>query len=177
MIQNITAPPLQSKITMSTYKVIPNCTVEDAAGLAQNNMSAFWGEIWWRMLWTDRGLDRVIEAAAARQPANLLREREIRRHQKVVDTSTGEIVGYSRWIVPESHKGEWLEAQVPDVSKEEHTGFLETHAKTDWTHRTDMDGTDDHIHEGFRRHAPKGPAMSERAPRPPLTPCACNLPC
>lgn len=44
----------------------------------------------------------------------------MKRHLKVVDTDTGEIVGYSRYILPEECKEmQWLEAQVGEPSTEE----------------------------------------------------------
>lgn len=145
---------------MATYKLVSNCTVDDAVGLANSNMTAFYGEPWWNMNW-DKPLAAIIESAAARMPVNLLKERNVRRHQKVIDTSTGQIVGYARWILPESHADSWLDAQVPDVSEQDKARFQTAFAAADWAIRPEVDGSDDLVLEQFNKHIPKGPYMSE----------------
>ncbi|KPM34331.1 hypothetical protein AK830_g12240 [Neonectria ditissima] len=128
------------------YQVL-SCTVDDGAGLAKNNMSAFWGNTWWKLLWPDRTIESIIESAAARLPKLMLTERDIRRHQKVVDTASGEIVGYARWILPESRKSDWLEAQTPDVGDEDKKRFEKDFDAADFNYRKDMEVLDDHVHE------------------------------
>lgn len=109
----------------------------------------------------DKPLAAIIESAAARMPVNLLKERNVRRHQKVIDTSTGQIVGYARWILPESHADSWLDAQVPDVSEQDKARFQTAFAAADWAIRPEVDGSDDLVLEQFNKHIPKGPYMSE----------------
>lgn len=148
---------------MATYKLVPNCTVDDAVGLANSNMTAFWGEPWWNMNW-DKPLAAIIESASARMPTNLLKDRNVRRHQKVIDTSTGQIVGYARWILPESHADSWLDAQVPDVSEQDKARFQTAFEAADWAIRPEVHDSDDLVLEQFHKHTPKGPYMSKYYP-------------
>lgn len=145
---------------MATYRLVPNCTVDDAAGLANCNMTAFYGEPWWNMNW-DKPLDAIIESATARMPTNLLKDRNARRHQKVIDTSTGQIAGYARWILPASHADSWLDAQVPDVSEQDKARFQTAYEAADWAIRPEVDGSDDLVVEQFHKHAPKEPYISK----------------
>jgi hypothetical protein len=82
---------------MATYR-IEGCTVDDAAGLAQNNMIAYWTDPTWVLLWEKKSPEYVVAQCAKRFPKNLLADRSHKRHQKVVDVETGQIVGYCRWI-------------------------------------------------------------------------------
>lgn len=134
---------------MSGYQLQSPCRVEDGLLIAQSQVSAFFEEAWWRLSWTNRTRESLIQSIADRSPKNLLTNREIRRHQKIVHLQTGDIVGYARWILPESHKDAWLEAQTPDVSDEQREVFAKRHAETDWNPREDNDKLDDHI-DGWR---------------------------
>lgn len=145
---------------MSTYKLVPNCTVDDAAGLARSNMSAFWGETWWNMLWVDKSLESIIANGAARMPRNLLKERQTYRHQKVIDSTTGQIVGYARWILPDSHKDGWLEAMTPDVSVEDRSRFEAQFVATPWETRKDMDEVDPPVDAQIAKFKPTVPHIS-----------------
>ncbi|RGP65693.1 acetyltransferase gnat family domain-containing [Fusarium longipes] len=91
----------------------------------------------------------MIRGITDRSPKNLLTDRDVRRHQKVVHIATGDIVGYARWIMPESQKTAWLIAQTPDVSVEQREMFTKRHAETEWDPRQDGDELDDHI-DGWR---------------------------
>lgn len=131
---------------------IQNCTVSDAAALAHNNMSAFWEDPSWRIVWPDDiTLEFLIEQGTKRQPRNLLRSRDTYRHQKAVDPVTGAVVGYARWILPASHVTakendagpEWVEAQVPAVSEEETARFGELADSAWWEMKSGMDHMDD----------------------------------
>lgn len=146
--------------TMATYKLIPNCTVEDAAGLAKNNMSSFYGESWWKMQW-DIPLESIIAMCTARTPNNLMRDRHVRRHQKVIDTSTGQIVGYARWILPETHASGWLEAQAPDASDEDKARFIAAFHAQPWKTRPEADDSDILVMAQIRKHMPTVPFMSK----------------
>jgi hypothetical protein len=77
------------------------CTFSDAEALANNNVSAFWEDATWRLVWTRPGHAEVpkedlIRAAGLRMRNNLIMDRDARRHVKAVD-GNGEIVGYARW--------------------------------------------------------------------------------
>ncbi|KAF4336847.1 acetyltransferase (GNAT) family domain protein [Fusarium beomiforme] len=134
---------------MSSYQLQSPCRVEDGQYIAQNKVAAFWEEEWWRLSWTGRTRESMVQSVADRSPKNLLTNREVRRHQKIVHVETGDIVGYARWILPESHKDCWLEAQTPDVSDEQKEAFAKRHAETNWSPREDNDKLDDHI-DGWR---------------------------
>lgn len=145
---------------MSTLQLVKQCTVEDGPALAKNNMSAFWEQKWWNINWETATLDEVIEKAAARMPRNLLKDRHVLRHQMVIDTATGQPVGYARWIMPESHADGWLEAQVPNVSDEERKRYDEQFAKIDWNTR-DLPNMDDPIHVMQKKNQPKNAFISK----------------
>jgi hypothetical protein len=141
-----------SQNTMSSYQLHPCCTVADGVGLGKCSASAFWGETWWRMLWPGRNVESMIEAVGARTPHNLLQYRDVRRHQKVVDAASGEIVGYARWVLPESHSGKWLEAQTPDVDNATRERLEKQFSETMFKYRDDMDDPDNHVHEWRRKY-------------------------
>jgi ribosomal protein S18 acetylase RimI-like enzyme len=100
------------------YKLQTCCTVGDAAGVAKTNVAAFWTQTWWRILF-DATEEQVTQVTTARTPQNLLAQRDVRRHQAVVDEATGDIVGYARWILPAALSAEWPEAQTPAVPEPE----------------------------------------------------------
>ncbi len=123
---------------MPLYEIHP-CTVSDGEALAYNNMSAFWEDPNWILNWKSKTLDYIIEQAAKRQPHNLLCDRATLRHQKVVDTATGRVVGYARWELPQDRVAttggevEWAEAQVPEVSAEKRSMFERLAKTADWS--------------------------------------------
>ncbi|KAI0123818.1 hypothetical protein BJ170DRAFT_687069 [Xylariales sp. AK1849] len=130
---------------MPTYKV-EGCTVKDGTGLARNNMSAWWDDPTWVLLWENKTLDFVIAQCTKRMPKNLLNDRAHKRHQKVIDAESGQIMGYARWTLPERLTGGWLEAQTPAVSTAEEKKILESFASADWHIRPGMDSLDDPTH-------------------------------
>ena len=140
--------------------MVVGCTVEDASELASNNIPAFWGETWYNMLWLDRPLSSVVDAAKARMPTNLLTDRPLRRHQKVVDPQTGKILGYARWILSPSLSESWLEAQIPDVSDAERKEYDVAYAAADWKRRTDIPDFDTPILKEQAKYNPRGPYFS-----------------
>ncbi|KAI0412000.1 acyl-CoA N-acyltransferase [Xylaria grammica] len=147
---------------MAAWK-IERCTVEDAAALARNNMSAFWEDPTWILLWPE-GTTRefLIEQCAKRQARNMLRNREQMRHLKAVDPETGKIVGYARWELPPGHtvahdgEAQWDEARVPDVSDGEKRGFEELALSAQWNARSGVSGMDD------KNYAVMNPILAEK---------------
>ncbi|KAI8960877.1 acyl-CoA N-acyltransferase [Daldinia sp. FL1419] len=142
---------------MTTWK-IECCTVADAAAMARNNMSAFWEDPTWILLWPKEVTrEFMIENATKRYPRSLVSDREEKRHQKAVDPATGELVGYARWILPAAHlttedgRPEWEEAQVPDVSDEEKARFQALAQSAWWNARKEVDGIDDKNDEALHR--------------------------
>ncbi|KUM59858.1 hypothetical protein ACN42_g7275 [Penicillium freii] len=99
--------------------VIQPCLPGDAPGLAATMMGARLTDPHWRCLWDDPSAERIIPGAIKRLPWNLVTNTETKRHQKVIDVETGQVVGYSRWSLPPilAKKGDvWLEAQVAEGS-------------------------------------------------------------
>ena len=139
---------------------ITSITVEDGPLLAKNNMTAFYGQTWWRLLWKDTPLDDIINSCGKRFGTRMLSNRETRRFQAVRDPSTNEILGYARWILPESHKDAWLAAQLPDVSLEERQRFQEMHDSAEWNPRDDMDALDEWRLQTQPTLLPKEPYIS-----------------
>lgn len=143
-------------INMSDYKVF-NCTVDDAAGLAKCNMTSFYQEPSWNIMWKHTTLDFLIQNTTSRLPKNLLTERGVRRHQKVVHAPSNTIVGYIKWILPESAQNEWLAAQVPDVNDNDHKRFAELHSTTIFDPQQLPEVSDDHYKVWKEKHGPHGP--------------------
>lgn len=104
---------------------ITGCTLEDAADIARNNMSAFWEDPNWRYIWHDTDLPSVIKQCTIRTPNNLLKDRDLLRHFKAVDPESGKFMGYIRWKLPVRHYQDehgtptWPEGQTADVSPAE----------------------------------------------------------
>jgi GNAT superfamily N-acetyltransferase len=140
---------------------IDQCTVLDAAALAHNNISAFWEDPTWRILWpSDITLEYLIGESTKRQANNLLRSPEDTRHQKSVDPVTGAVLGYARWILPPSSLDEWPEAKVPAVSEKEKKQIQKLAESAWWQFRSDMDHLDDEGHQIKNRILAEKPYMS-----------------
>ena len=111
-------------MAQTTY-TITHCIVADGPELSRNNLPAFWQDPTWVLSWRHTTLENHIETIAKRIPRNLINDRTVNRHQKALDPATGRIVGYIRWILPESSATladgtpAWPEAVVPAVSAEE----------------------------------------------------------
>ncbi|RYO76465.1 hypothetical protein DL766_006401 [Monosporascus sp. MC13-8B] len=76
-------------------------------------------------------LQYLIKQPSKRLPHGLLEDRAHKRHQKVVDYETGQMVGCRRWILPDHLTGEWLEAQTPAVSSDEEEEYAESPGNAD----------------------------------------------
>lgn len=128
--------------------VIQGCTVQDGADVARNNMSSFWEDQNWRIVWKHSTLPRVIEACSARSPRNLLKDRALLRHFKAVDPDTGKFLGYARWKLPPGYHEDkdgnptWPEGQTPDVTSEERAKIEEVADAADWNPDDEGDDLD-----------------------------------
>ena len=134
--------------------VVTSCTINDGLALAHNNISAFWTDPSWVLMWPGKTLDQVIAEAVRRMPHNLLMEPTWRRHQKAVDTRFGTIVGYARWILPDANidvpaasnqDAVWPTAQVPNVGKEQEREAASEFAAADWSYNHALDELDEPI--------------------------------
>jgi len=121
-------------------------TVDDAAALSRNNMSAFWTNANWARIWknVNKTLPFVISQCTLRMPHNLLQDPAHRRHLIATDLSNGELVGYIRFILPEGGwegvseqdvASLWPEAKVSDegIGEEKRKEILSDFSSADWT--------------------------------------------
>lgn len=118
-------------------------------------MTAFWTDPAWVLMWRAKPLDYVIQQASLRGPKNLLLDRTNRRHQKAVDSESGAIVGYARWVLPTDTAGAeqcWSEARVPAVSAELQDEAERQYEAADWSFDHSLDELDDPITEMKERH-------------------------
>ncbi|KAJ5177559.1 Acyl-CoA N-acyltransferase [Penicillium coprophilum] len=102
--------------------IIQPCFPEDASGLATTMMGARLTDPHWRFLWEHPSAESIIPKAIERVPWTLMTSRETKRHQKVVDLETGQVVGYARWSLPPiiaKKRDVWLEAQVEEGTSAE----------------------------------------------------------
>ena len=102
-------------------------SVSDTHGLARTMMGAWFGDPHWVKLWYQPVLEDIISACEERLPWNLVSGDKNKRHQKVVETKTGEVVGYARWVLPPmlADNGTWDDARpaVDEISDEERQVF------------------------------------------------------
>lgn len=92
-------------------------------------MSAFYCDKHWKSFWHGKPLEEIIADCTARLPWKLAQTDPLKRHQKVVDESTKDIVGYARWILPENmaNAKAWPEAGLPEVDHETKREFKENY--------------------------------------------------
>ncbi|KAH7041274.1 acyl-CoA N-acyltransferase [Microdochium trichocladiopsis] len=121
---------------------IRTCTAADGPAVGVTNTAAYWENGNWRLIWGTKTLEYVTEQSSKRQSTNLLGDREHRRVEVAIDEETGRLVGYARWALPDRLVSEWLECQVPAVSKEEEKQYAARHAGADWQHRRELDVLD-----------------------------------
>jgi hypothetical protein len=97
----------------------------DAKGLATTLMSAWYENPHWRFRYEDPSLERLIYYNSERIPWKLVTGRAEKRHQKVIDVETGDVVGYARWLLPPilAEKNVWPEAAVAEPSSEDRVLF------------------------------------------------------
>jgi hypothetical protein len=139
---------------MPPFQVAP-CTIGDGPALARNNVSAFWEDKSWAQVWTEKNRSReyAITQAVARWPYNLIKDlTHRRRYEKVVDVSTGKLVGYANWMLPEANvkgkKGEqeleqlWPEAYGPRVDDRMRELLKKRFDDADWVFNNTPDRTD-----------------------------------
>lgn len=145
--------------------IIEGCTVADGPDVARNNMSAFWQDPNWRLVWKKTNLPYVIEQCTARAPRNLLKDRETMRHFKAVDPGTGKFLGYIRWNLPQKRcKTQdggpvWPEGQTPDVDPEEKASIFQRAEAADWNPRHEADHLDEPLTRRRKEHIAKKDCM------------------
>ncbi|KAK4450599.1 acyl-CoA N-acyltransferase [Podospora aff. communis PSN243] len=142
------------------YTIHP-ISLSDALPLARNNCTAFWHQPYWRIMWpNDMQLPFMLAQVEKRITASvILNDRDAMRHEKAVDDETGEIIGYCRWMLPESlvkrgkETGEvvWRERQVEEVSEEVRKKAEEEMESAWFEPREDMGELDGRIDEALAR--------------------------
>jgi hypothetical protein len=81
-------------------------------------MRAFYEDAHWASLWKGMPLDSIISDCARRLPWNLVRVTSLKRHRKVVENNTGNVVGYARWIIPNGLDDKWNNGIVSETDPE-----------------------------------------------------------
>ncbi|KAJ5992597.1 hypothetical protein N7451_008321 [Penicillium sp. IBT 35674x] len=102
------------------------CFPADAPGLATTMMGARLTDPHWVKQWEENVLpEDIITRAIDRVPWNLISERDTKRHQKVIDVASGQVVGYARWLLPSylARTEIWQEAQVAKATSDERALF------------------------------------------------------
>lgn len=139
-------------LKMATFAIVP-CSVADGAALSRNNMSAFWEIPNWILAWRNTTLEEHIARMIKRYPRRLISEPETSRHQKAVDAETGRLLGYARWVLPESYTvladggPAWPEAMIPAVSPEEKAEIQRVAEATQLNPINDTDPLDEAVRD------------------------------
>lgn len=107
-----------------TYTV-ESVTYSDAPGLTETMMRAMNQDPHYCLLLNRSTTEELIADSVLRMPYNLCNDRSLLRHQKVVYTETGDIVGYARWELPdtEESKTAWLDTQMPAATETQQKSF------------------------------------------------------
>ena len=99
------------------------------------------------LLWRGKTLDYVVSQASRRMPQNLLTDTSQRRHQKAVDVNSGDVVGYVRWILPdtstETPDDMWPAAKVPSVDLDRAREAKHEFDAADWSWDHALDKLDE----------------------------------
>lgn len=101
-----------------TFK-IQSVQLADVPQISRVTMSAMHSNLHWRLFWGSLTLQEIIERNEQRLPWMLMTGRDEKRHQIAVDSETGAVVGYARWLLSSGSGIEWPEAMAPSTSGEE----------------------------------------------------------
>jgi hypothetical protein len=130
---------------MARFEII-SCSIDDGPAIAKANISAFWRDPTWVVIWPGKTLEYVIAQYSRRMPYTLLLDRAHRRHQMVVDTETGVIVGYTRWTLPEldglDMETFWPMARVPGVTQNQEREAEAEYSAADYAFDRSLDELD-----------------------------------
>ncbi|KAF9697377.1 hypothetical protein EKO04_005064 [Ascochyta lentis] len=95
----------------------------DAEGLAETMMRAFYQNPYWASLWKNISLDEIVQDCTKRLPWNFVKATAAKRHRKVTESTTEDVVGYARWILPEENSEEWTDALVVETDAKRRQGY------------------------------------------------------
>lgn len=136
------------------YSIEP-CTDKDGAAIGDMYLRAMWTDPSWPLIWGSKSMEFVASQTALRMPYTLLDDPEYARHQKVVDCTTGQIVGYARWMLPKldptDSKGLWPAAIVPRVDLEREQQLEQDRNSADYEYDHAWDIFDEPISESRKR--------------------------
>ena len=139
---------------MTSNIIITSCSIDDGPAIARNNISAFWTDPTWPLIWPGKTLEYVISQAVRRMPATLLKDPEHSRHQKAIDIQSGAILGYARWILPKVNDNDdeavaerWPAARVPAVSESQQRNAACERDAADWNYDHALDVLDEPMME------------------------------
>ncbi|KAJ5609447.1 hypothetical protein N7528_010014 [Penicillium herquei] len=107
--------------------VVQGCSPADAPGLGAAMIKARLTDPHWVFMWEeDIPAEEMISRSTDRIPWNLVNGRDTKRHEKVIDDATGQVLGYARWLLPPdlaNRNDVWLEAQAQDGTPEERATY------------------------------------------------------
>lgn len=112
---------------------VESVVYSDAPGLTETMMRAMSQDPHYTLLLSGATTEELIKDSGLRMPYNLCNNRSQLRHQKVVHTETGQIVGYARWELPETEeaKNAWLDTQMPAATETQRKSFKEDYELTE----------------------------------------------
>ena len=130
---------------MGLFKV-SSCCIADGPAIGNVTVSAVWIDPTWAVIWPGKSREYVITQYSRRMPHTLLSDRPHRRHEKVIDTKTGIVVGYARWTLPkldDLNMGSfWAEATVPPVSADRELEAKAEYSAADFAYDHSLDELD-----------------------------------
>ncbi|KAJ5735781.1 uncharacterized protein N7483_000906 [Penicillium malachiteum] len=107
--------------------VIQACSPVDSPGLGAAMIKSRLTDPHWVFMWEDNvPAEEMISRSTDRIPWNLVNGRDTKRHEKVIDDTTGQVLGYARWLLPPNlakRNDVWLEAQAQDGTPEERATY------------------------------------------------------
>jgi hypothetical protein len=134
---------------------VTSCSFDDGPAIAKVHISAFWTDPTWVVIWPGKTREYVISQSACRMSHTLLSDRTHRRHQKVVETETGAVVGYSRWTLPKLEDSDldsfWPSARVPGVSQEQEHNAESQYETADYEYDHSFDELDKPLDDMMNR--------------------------
>jgi hypothetical protein len=143
-----------SSTNMELEFKVEHVDYQDGPTIADIMMRAMYEEEHFSIQFNRISLQKLIDDTIKRISWNLCSERDRKRHAKVVHVETGSIVGYARWVLPESVAGEeaWKEAQTRQPTDEEKSQF-----------KRDFDSTMENGRRRIQNHeVTRGPLGSEK---------------
>ena len=105
-------------------------------------------------MWKSITLPYLISQVTLRIPRNLLRDRDILRHETAVDPVTGSAMGYARWKLPVEYTKTgtgtpaWPTAQIAEITDAAELAKIEAAANSAWWQPGD--GAPDDVVSGKR---------------------------